>query len=196
MKHLKLNKGEDKMGLKKLLSVFLVCGLMVTSLAIPSADVKAADASSAFNSINLATSYKELTQNNPCTTLHFSADPGVMEYDGRVYVYATNDGDATVNHATENTYGQINTLTCMSSSDMVNWTDHGIINAAGSNGAAKWAGNSWAPYAVHKKINGKEKFFLYFANNAKEIYCEIHKYRKCIHSGNKSKQCDKNAGCI
>ena len=32
-----------------------------------------------------------------------------------------------------------------------------------------WAFNSWAPAAVHKKINGKEKFFLYFANSASSI---------------------------
>jgi arabinoxylan arabinofuranohydrolase len=27
-----------------------------------------------------------------------------------------------------------------------------------------WAGASWAPSAAVKKINGKDKFFLYFAN--------------------------------
>ena len=49
---------------------------------------------------------------------------------------------------------------------MVNWTDHGTINVKG---AAKWSANSWAPAACHKTINGKEKFFLYFANNASSI---------------------------
>ena len=38
------------------------------------------------------------------------------------------------------------------------------VNAVGSNGAAKWASNSWAPTAAHKTINGKEKFFIYFIN--------------------------------
>ena len=52
---------------------------------------------------------------------------------------------------------------------MVNWTDHGSINVAGSGGAAAWASNSWAPAACHKTINGKEKFFLYFANNGNGI---------------------------
>lgn len=157
------------MGFKKLLSAVMACGLIITSLVAQPVGVQASDATSAFQSITLSESYKKLTENNPCSTLHFSADPGVMEYNGRIYVYATNDGDATVHYSSDNTYSQINTLTCMSSSDMVNWTDHGIIKVAGSSGAAKWAGNSWAPYAVHKTINGKEKFFLYFANNANGI---------------------------
>ena len=50
-----------------------------------------------------------------------------------------------------------------------NWTDHGTIAVSGNKGAAKWSANSWAPAVCHKKINGKEKFFLYFANNASSI---------------------------
>ncbi len=49
---------------------------------------------------------------------------------------------------------------------MVNWTDHGTINVKE---AAKRASNSWAPAVAHKTIDGKEKFFLYFANNASSI---------------------------
>ena len=60
-------------------------------------------------------------------------------------------------------------INVMSSADLVNWSDHGSINVAGSNGIAKWASNSWAPTAAHKTINGKEKFFVYFANNASGI---------------------------
>src|SRR5699024_10132918 len=36
-------------------------------------------------------------------------------------------------------------------------------------GAAKWATQSWAPAIASKKINGKDQFFLYFANNASGI---------------------------
>lgn len=39
----------------------------------------------------------------------------------------------------ENSYDKINTITVLSSSDMVNWTNHGNIPVAGANGAAKWA---------------------------------------------------------
>lgn len=124
-----------------------------------------------FASVNVASSYKEEGENNPLYTQRFGADPGVMEYNGRVYVYMTNDvveynSDGSV---AENTYGLINKINCISSDDMVNWTDHGAIQVAGSSGAAKWANNSWAPCAAHKKINGKEKFFLYFCNGGNGV---------------------------
>ena len=47
-----------------------------------------------------------------------------MEYNGRVYVYTTNDVieyDSNGN-VTENTYAQVNKINCISSDDMVNWT--------------------------------------------------------------------------
>ncbi|WP_301539654.1 carbohydrate-binding protein [Paenibacillus sp. NEAU-GSW1] len=108
---------------------------------------------------------------NPLFTQKFGADPFAMVYDGRVYVYMTNDvfeynADGTIK---DNGYSQINKITVVSSDDMVNWTDHGEILAAGSQGAAKWANNSWAPSAAHKTIDGKEKFFLYFADSANGI---------------------------
>ncbi len=111
-------------------------------------------------------------RNNPLIDYQFGADPYAMEYNGRVYVYMTNDSqqfDATEKDdkgypVKENSYDQINTITVLSSSDMVNWTNHGNIPVAGANGAAKWAKNSWAPAACHKEIDGKEQFFLYFAD--------------------------------
>lgn len=39
----------------------------------------------------------------------------------------------------------------------------------GADGAAKWASNSWAPCAAHKTINGKEVFYLFFANGGNGI---------------------------
>jgi arabinoxylan arabinofuranohydrolase len=122
-----------------------------------------------FNGISLAKGFKDLKNHNPCLTQKFSADPGLLEYNGRVYVYGTNDGSLQANTPAKNEYGQIKSINVMSSADLVNWDDHGTIDVAGSNGVAKWAGNSWAPTACHKKINGKEKFFLYFANNANGI---------------------------
>ena len=102
-------------------------------------------------------------------TQKFTADPGVMEYNGRLYVYGTNDGYLQDSAPADNDYGKIKQINVMSSDDLVNWFDHGTIDAAGPNGVAKWAGNAWAPTAAHKTINGKEKFFLYFANNASGI---------------------------
>ena len=124
-----------------------------------------------FSSVTPVASYKKTNENNPLFTQRFGADPGVMEYNGRVYVYMTNDVieyDSSGN-VVENTYGKINKINCISSDDMVNWTDHGCINVAGSDGVAKWASNSWAPCAAHKTINGKEKFFLYYCNGGNGV---------------------------
>ncbi|WP_419886165.1 carbohydrate-binding protein [Paenibacillus sp. B-A-8] len=108
---------------------------------------------------------------NPLFSHKFGADPYAMVYDGRVYIYMTNDifeynANGTIK---DNGYSRINKITVVSSDDMVNWTDHGEIPVAGQQGAAKWANNSWAPAAAHKTINGKEKFFLYFADSANGI---------------------------
>ena len=121
--------------------------------------------------VALQKSYKKAAENNPLYTQRFGADPGVMEYNGRLYVYMTDDlleydGKGNVK---ENSYQQIRTINCISSDDLVNWTDHGKIYVAGPRGAATWAANSWAPCAAHKTIDGKEKFFLYFCNGGNGI---------------------------
>lgn len=108
---------------------------------------------------------------NPLMTQKYGADPFAMVYNGNVYVYMSSDSyeyDSSGNIIT-NDYNNIKTISVISSSDMVNWTDHGEIAVAGTNGAAKWAGHSWAPAVAHKVINGKDKFFLYFANDASSI---------------------------
>jgi arabinoxylan arabinofuranohydrolase len=61
-------------------------------------------------------------------------------------------------------YGSINQITVISSEDLVNWTDHGEIQVAGPNGVAPFTGNSWAPGMARRVVNGREKFFLYYAN--------------------------------
>ena len=155
---------------KRLLSMLMAATVVVSaSPFIGGMTANAANEAAQFTNVNLARTYKKVGDANPCITQKFNADPCAMEYNGRVYVYATNDGTLAGNNGAKNDYSQINQINVMSSSDMVNWTDHGSINVAGGAGAAKWARNSWAPTACHKKINGKEKFFLYFANNASGI---------------------------
>ena len=114
---------------------------------------------------------KKLGYSNPLVTTDFGADPYAIVYDGRVYVYMTSDDyeyDAKGN-LKDNSFGYIKTLRIISSDDMVNWTDHGEIKVAGNDGAAKWASHSWAPAIAYKQIDGKDKFFLYFANDASGI---------------------------
>ena len=119
-----------------------------------------------FSGITITKGFKDLTYHNPCITQKFSADPGVMEYNGRIYVYSTQDGNLQTYTPAKNVYSKITSLNIMSSADLVNWSDHGTYEIAGSKGVAKWAANAWAPTAAHKIINGRERFFLYFANNA------------------------------
>ena len=124
-----------------------------------------------FNDVKLVQSYKPQNNFNPIATQKFGADPYAMEYNGRVYVYMTNDvlEYDTTGAVKENSFALVNKIFCVSSEDLVNWTDHGAMPIAGENGAAKWANFSWAPSACHKTIDGKEKFFLYFANSGNGI---------------------------
>lgn len=119
-----------------------------------------------FKELKLARSYKGLEATNPLMTQRFGADPYAMVYGDRVYFYMTADAfeyDAN-GEIKENSYSTIRSINVISTSDMVNFTDHGSIKAASSTGAAKWANNSWAPAAAWKEIDGKPKFFLYFAD--------------------------------
>ena len=123
------------------------------------------------NKIDIMKSAKPVKDHNPVMVQRFGADPYALVYDGRVYLYMTGDKpsynpDKTVK---ENTYGNIDTICVISSDDLVNWTDHGTVYAAGRNGAASWGNNSWAPAAAYKNIDGKDKFFLYFANNGNGV---------------------------
>ena len=111
--------------------------------------------------------YKSLDQHNPVMVQRFGADPWAMVYQDRVYLYLTGDEPmkGTDGKVRANDYSNITTLRVLSSADLVNWQDHGSVNAAGRSGAAKWASNSWAPCAAWKRIGGQDKFFLYFANS-------------------------------
>ena len=110
-------------------------------------------------------------ENNPIVAHKFTADPAVLVYNDTIYIYGTNDSqqlEYTLGEE-DNGYNRINTLNVFSSKDMRNWTDCGEIKVGGSSGAAKWARNSWAPAIAMKNIDGKDKFFLYFADSANGI---------------------------
>ncbi|MBR2407640.1 MAG: family 43 glycosylhydrolase [Lachnospiraceae bacterium] len=103
-------------------------------------------------------------------TQRFGADPCALVYDGRVYIYMTADTvEYSFKKPKENSYSMVNKINVISSDDLVNWTDHGSVYAAGKSGAAKWSKNSWAPAAACKEIDGQMKFFLYFADNGSGI---------------------------
>ncbi len=136
-----------------------------------SVDSSAAKASVKLTYLDTGAIAKKLGFSNPLVTQEYGADPYALVYNDRVYVYMTADAPQYDSNGNlqENGYGYINTLRVISSSDMVNWTDHGEIKVAGKDGAAKWATNSWAPAIAHKVVDGKDKFFVYFANNGSGI---------------------------
>ena len=128
---------------------------------------KSMDYAEVFKDITLAKSYKGNLNTNPIIEQHYGADPFALVYDDTVYFYMTADAyeyDAK-GEIKENSYSQIRSLYVVSTKDMINFTDHGEITIAGANGATKWAHNSWAPAAAWKMVDGKPKFFLYFADN-------------------------------
>ncbi|HUG11882.1 MAG TPA: family 43 glycosylhydrolase [Opitutaceae bacterium] len=94
----------------------------------------------------------------PVASHRYLADPATLVHEGRVYVYCSNDD--------ENPVGgdySMKSIVCISSSDMKNWTDHGVVFRVPS--GAAWAGNSWAPAVAAR--NGQ--FYLYFGNGASNI---------------------------
>ena len=120
-----------------------------------------------FRGLELAKSYKGVQNNNPIIEQHYGADPNVLIYEDTVYFYMTADAyeyEAT-REIKENSYSKIRSIYVVSTKDMVNFTDHGKVVIGGHDGVASWAKNSWAPAAAWKMIDGKPKFFLYFADN-------------------------------
>jgi len=96
----------------------------------------------------------------PIASHRFLADPGAMVYDGRVYLYCSNDDE---NPGDDKSGYQMKSLVCVSSSDLKNWTDHGIVFEVPKN--CSWAARSWAPTAVERD----GMFFLYFGNGGNGI---------------------------
>lgn len=108
---------------------------------------------------------KNLSNANPISSEFFCADPTAIEYNGRLYVYGTNDHQQyeAVGDDGQNTYDKIKSFQVFSTDDMVNWTHHGTIDVEA---VAPWIINSWAPSIVSRvEEDGLTHFYLYFSNN-------------------------------
>ena len=100
---------------------------------------------------------------NPILDFQFCADPTAVEYEGRLYVYGTNDHQQYEEGAESNTYEKIKSLVMISTDDMENWTYHGVIPVGN---IAPWIQASWAPSIISKKMDdGSTLFSLYFSNS-------------------------------
>lgn len=103
--------------------------------------------------------------NNPLSSQVFCADPTAVEYNGKLYVFGTNDQQQCdeTNENKENTYEKIRSLVVFSTDDMINWEWHGTINVGE---IAPWIRNSWAPSVTSRvEEDGLTHFYLYFSNN-------------------------------
>ncbi|MGN0630267.1 MAG: family 43 glycosylhydrolase [Ruminococcus sp.] len=109
--------------------------------------------------------YKDTRYNNPISSDFFCADPTSVEYNGRLYLFGTNDHEQfeQAGPDVDNTYEKIKSFVVLSTDDMVNWTYHGEINVGE---IAPWITNSWAPSITSRvESDGKTHFYLYFSNN-------------------------------
>jgi arabinoxylan arabinofuranohydrolase len=90
---------------------------------------------------------------NPIIQTKYTADPAPLVYDDTLYLYTSHDEDNATGFTMYN-------WMLYTSTDMVNWTDHGIIGGVKDpDKTFKWAdgSNAWAPQVIHR--NGK--FYLY-----------------------------------
>ncbi|MCQ2146124.1 MAG: glycoside hydrolase family 43 protein [Bacteroidales bacterium] len=102
---------------------------------------------------------------NPLLDHQYTADPTSIEYNGRLYVYGTNDQQQCdeMGQDCDNTYEHINTLAMMSTTDMVNWTYHGLIP---TKQLSPWIIASWAPsICCRVEDDGKTHFYIYYSNS-------------------------------
>ncbi len=103
-------------------------------------------------------------QGNPLSRLHSAADPDVQVWDGVVWMYSSQDRnmDSSIHKAH---YDAMDGYHVFSSTDMINWTDHGeILHSADVSWAWEKGGFLWAPGSARK--NGK--YYLYYPLKNKE----------------------------
>lgn len=118
--------------------------------------------------------------NSMLTNYDFIADPTALDNsdnDGKLYVYGTNEGfDYADGKLAANSYSN-NSLSILSTSDMVNWTDEGTmdntnLNNLPSTASAKkkekngWTTKAWAPSAL--KIDGdgdgEDEYYIFYTD--------------------------------
>jgi len=91
---------------------------------------------------------------NPVVQTSFTADPAPLVHDGVLYLYASHDEDDAPPGQ-----GRFRMLDwkCYSTTDMVNWTDHGTVASLKTFPWAVQSNDAWAPQVVERG----GKFYLY-----------------------------------
>ncbi len=93
---------------------------------------------------------------NPVVQTKYTADPAPMVYKDTVYLYTSHDEDNSTALGNFNMYNWL----LYTSTDMANWTDHGIIaGTKAPNKTFSWVqdNGAWAPQVIER--NGK--FYMY-----------------------------------
>jgi len=89
-------------------------------------------------SAQAASTAQAITQQNPIIQTNYTADPAPMVYNGTLYLYTSHDEDVTVNN-----FFTMKDWRTYSTTDMVNWTDHGSpmsLNTFSWAASDAWAG--------------------------------------------------------
>jgi arabinoxylan arabinofuranohydrolase len=97
---------------------------------------------------------------NPIISQRYTADPTGLEYNGRLYVWTSHDIDDQKRY-------WMNDITCVSTDDMKNWTDHGEVFKAPDD--MTWVTQAWAPSVIER--NGK--FYLYTGDGNRSVNVSV-----------------------
>ena len=101
-------------------------------------------------SLGLVFSLTNSLAQNPIIQTKYTADPAPLVYHDTVFLYTSHDED--------NAFGfQMRDWLLYTSTDMVNWTDHGAVASLKNFKWVSYDNGAWAPQCVHR--NGK--FYLY-----------------------------------
>jgi len=108
--------------------------------------------------------YEFKFEGNPLSRMHSATDPDVQVWDGVVWMYCSQDRNLdSTKH--KHHYDAMDGYHAFSSTDMVNWTDHGeIFHSSDVSWAWEKGGFLWAPGSA--RMDGK--YFLYYPIKNKE----------------------------
>lgn len=120
------------------------------------------------------------------TNFDFIADPTAIDnsdVDGKLYVYGTTEGFSyTDGQLSQNEYAN-HSITILSTTDMVNWTDEGFMDNLNLNNdisnaknktkaSGRWMDHAWAPSGlkIDADNDGKDEYYLFYTDAGSVVY--------------------------
>ena len=112
------------------------------------------------------TAYNNTFSQNPFIRDQFTADPTARVFNGRIYVYPSHDIPAKPGRGREGWF-VMEDYHVFSSSNLTDWTDHGVIVSQNS---VDWVDSTsfsmWAPDCIERL----GKYYFYFPSNQKPVH--------------------------